>query len=125
MIHDEIMNRLSGADAPVSTPELASALGLSADAETHALIEIEAVLSTNIRRHGTGWVLSVDTPTRRVLAALRSYATAHPGKRLFRLAAALGELPPQDQPTEEAIRQLLDGSPEFKLLPNAMIKRVS
>ena len=125
MIHDQLLRCLADRSGPTSTVELAQALSLPTDAEGHARVEILADLSPAIRRQGADWVLSADTPARRVLSALRSYADANPTKRIFRLSAALSDLPPQDQPTEEQLRELLGGSSDFKLLPNAMIKRVS
>jgi hypothetical protein len=125
MMHKVLLRRLADSSSPVSTPALTSALGLNADSDSHARVEILAQLSPSIRWQGSGWVLSTDTPARRVLAALRSYSSANSSKRIFRLSAALGALPPQEQPTEEQLRELLSDSSEFKLLPNAMIKRVS
>ena len=70
-------------------------------------------------------MVNADTPARRLLTALRSYAETHPKKRFFRLNQAVGHLPPEDQLTEPQLRDLLEGSSEFKLLRNAMIQRVS
>jgi len=56
---------------------------------------------------------------------LRAYADAHPEKRIFRVAAALGNLPAEDQMTEQQLQELLSRTGEFQLLANAMIKRGS
>ena len=125
MIHDQLLRCLADRSSSMSTVELAQALQLPADAEGHARVEILAELSPAVRRQAAGWVLSADTPARRVLGALRSYADANPAKRIFRLSAALRDLPPKDQPTEDQLQELLGDSADFKLLPNAMIKRVS
>lgn len=125
MIHELLLRSLADRSGPTTTVELAQALALSADAEAHAHVEILAQLSPAFRRLGSGWILSADTPARRVLAAIRTYADANPTKRIFRLSQALSDLPPQDQPTEDQLLQILGGSSDFKLLPNAMIKRVS
>lgn len=124
MIHDQLLRCLAERSGPTSTTELAQALALPSDAEGHAHVEIIAELSPMVHRQGAGWILSADTPARRVLAALRSYADGNPTKRIFRLSAALSDLPPQDQPTEDQLQDILGSSSEFKLLPNAMIKRV-
>ena len=125
MIHEQLVRYLADRSTPSTTVELAQGLGLPADAEAHAWVEIVAALSPSVHRHGTGWILGAETPARRVLAALRSYVEANPTKRIFRLSAALMDLAPHHQPTEEQLRELLATSNDFKLLPNAMIKRVS
>ena len=125
MIHDQLLRRLSAAHAPVTTSELASALGFPVDAEHNAIVEVFAILAPEVERQGLGWVASTNTKARRVLSALHAFVNAHPDKRIFRVSAAIGHLVAQDQPTESELDVLLKGSSDFQLLPNAMIKRIS
>ena len=125
MTHQQLLNVLAEAGAPMGTPEIVSALGAVPSVETNAVVEILATLSDSVRAQGMGWVHSASTPLRRVLTALRAYSEANPHKSIFRAAAALGELPADEQPTEDQLRDLLSSAAEFKLLPNAMIKRVT
>lgn len=125
MSHEQLLAQLADATGPLTARDVATASGVPPTAEALATIELVAQLASEVRQQGNGWVLRADTPARRILAALRTYADANPTRSVFRAAAALGSLPIHEQPTEEQLRQLLATSAEFKLLPNAMIKRVS
>ena len=125
MKRDELIRHIGTSSAPVSTVGAGAAVGLAASPETHAAIDVLLDLSPEVHAMTGGWTVSADTRDRRVLAALRTYVEAHPDKRVFRGAAALGHLAPGDQPTEQELRTLLAASGEFKLLANAMIKRES
>lgn len=125
MTHEQLLNTLAQSSGPATASDLAAALGFPASAEANACVEVFAALSPELRRRGNGWMLSADAPARRVLTALRSYSDAHPTKSVFRAVAALGDLSAQEQPTEDQLREILSSTADFKLLPNAMIKRVS
>lgn len=124
MTHQHWLTHLSDATGPLTAQDVATAAGTPSP-EAIASFELIAMLAPELRQQGQGWVLRADTPSRRILSAIRSYADANPTRTVFRAAAALADLPPHEQPTEEQLRELLQGSADFKLLPNAMIKRVS
>ena len=125
MTQDRLLQYLSVATGPVETLDLAAALGFDPTPEDRGVVEVIATLCPGVRWLGGGWVASTDTPGRRVTSALKSYSDANPSKRIFRLSAAIGHLPAQDQMTEDQLRATLSQSSDFQLLPNAMIKRVS
>ena len=123
MKRDQLLQYIGANASPVTTISVATALGLPASAETFAAVDVLLALSPEVNELSDGWVVSSDTHGRRILGALRAYADAHPDKRIFRGAAALGHLPPADQMTEQQLRELLSRTGEFQLLANAMIKR--
>jgi hypothetical protein len=125
MIRERLIQHIAASQSPVNTAAVAASIGLTASAETLAAIDMMLALSPEVNALPEGWMASVDTRERRILDALREYAAAHPEKRIFRGAAALGRLKPEDQMTEPELRKLLSRTDEFKLLANAMIKRGS
>lgn len=124
MTYQHWLSHLSDATGPLTAQDVATAAGGAVSPEALATFELVAMLAPELCRQGHGWVLRADTPSRRILSAVRSYVDANPTRTVFRAAAALADLPPHEQPTEEQLRELLQGSSDFKLLPNAMIKRV-
>lgn len=125
MIRDQLVRLIAASATPVTTATAAASAGLPISAENLAAVDLLLTLSPEVRGVSDGWVISVDTRDRRILNALRSYAEAHPEKKIFRVAAALAHLPPEDQMTEEQLRELVSQTGEFQFLANAMIKRGS
>lgn len=125
MKRDQLIQLISASPAPVTTIAAASAIGLSATAEALAAVDLLLTFSPEVNTFADGWLASTDTRERRILGALRAYVEEHPEKRIFRGAAALGHLPPEDQMTEQELKNLLSRTGEFQLLANAMIKRGS
>ena len=121
----QLIQIISASRTPVTTTEVAEAIGLPTSAESLAAVDLLLTLSPEVNVFSNGWVASVDTRDRRILGALRAYAEAHPEKRIFRGVAALGHLPAEDQPTDQQLQELLTMTGEFQLLANAMIKRGS
>ena len=105
------------------TADAAAVLGLPGNPETLAAVDVLLDLSPEVHVLMGGWSISADTRDRRILGALRAYADAHPEKRIFRGAVALGHLPLEDQMTEEQLKELLSRTGEYQVLANAMIKR--
>lgn len=71
------------------------------------------------------WKLLHKGKSAAILSAIESYADAT-GKKIFRATAALSNLSPGEQPTEEELREILTKSHGcYELLPNSMIKRRS
>jgi hypothetical protein len=124
-MHQQLLTQLAESVVPLTTRNVATVFGGATTAEALAALELVAMLAPELRQQGNGWVLRADTPSQRILAALHAYASANPTRSVFRAAAALGSLPAHEQPTEEQLRLLLATSADFKLLSNAMIKRVS
>ena len=88
---------------------------------------IEAILmmSPEFVSEENRWKLLHKGKTAAILSAIESYADAT-GKKIFRATAALANLPPGEQPTEDELRELLTKSHGcYELLPNSMIKRRS
>lgn len=125
MIRDQLIQSIAGSQAPATTAAVAASCGLLGSAESLAGVDLLLTLSPEVSAFSDAWVASVDTRERRILNALRAYAEAHPDKRIFRAAAALGHLPAEDQMTEQQLQCLLSRTDEFQLLANAMIKRGS
>lgn len=125
MRRDDLIQHISSSPAPVSTAAAAGTIGLPSSAEVLAAVDILLTLSPEVNSRSDGWAVSADTRERRVLAALRDYASSHPERRIFRGSAALGHLPTGDQMTEEQLRALLSKSGEFRLLANGMVRRGS
>lgn len=125
MIRDQLIQHISVSRTPVTTPAAATAIGLTVSAESLAAVDLLLSLSPEVNAFADGWVASADTRERRILGALRAYAEAHPEKKIFRGAAALGHLAPEDQLTEQELKELLSQNSEFQLLANGMIKRGS
>ena len=124
MMRQQLIQYIAASRTPVGTATLAAALDLPSGPESLGAMDLLLSLSPEVKPLSGGWIAAVDTRERRVLAALRSYAAAHPDKRIFRASAALGELGAADQMTEEQLRGLLADTHEFDLLGNAMIKRI-
>lgn len=125
MIRQQLIQSVAASETPATTAAVAAVAGLPASAEALAAVDLLLTLSPEVSTFSDGWVVSVDTRDRRILNALRAYAEAHPDKRIFRVAAALGHLPAEDQMTEPQLQDLLSRTGEFQLLANAMIKRRS
>jgi len=120
---DLLIQFLAASMAPVPTTVAATTVGLAPSPEALAAVDVLLLLSPEVTATSDGWVTSADTRDRRIPAALRAYAEAHPDKHIFRGAAALGHLPAEDQMTEQQLRELLSSTGEFQLLANGMIKR--
>jgi len=125
MRRDALIQHIGASATPVQTCDLPPVLHLPHTTEVQAAVEILLTLSPEVSALQDGWVISADSRERKVIGALRAYAEAHPGKRIFRASAALGDLPPEDQMTDEQLKTTLARTGEFQLLPNAMIKRES
>jgi hypothetical protein len=123
MRRDQLLQHIGASSRPVTTSDATRAVGLPATPETYAAVDILLELSAEVTELPEGWTVSADTRERRILGGLRAYVEAHPSKRIFRSSAALGHLPPEDQMTEDQLRDLLASTGEFQLLANAMIKR--
>ena len=125
MRRDLLLQHIGASPTPVATSDATAALGIPANPEANAAVDVLLELSPDVSTVSGGWVAAADTRERRILGALRAFAEAHPHRRIFRAAAALGDLPAGDQMTEPLLRDLLSRTGEFRLLANAMIKRES
>lgn len=125
MIRETLLQKVAVSRDPVSTAALASSAGLDSSPETLAAVDVLLAFSPEVNQYLDGWVMSVDTRDRRILNALHDHVAAYPDKKIFRVAAALGNMSAEDQMTEQQLQALLCRTGEFELLPNAMIKRGS
>ena len=123
-LHEKIQNVLSTRPNGVSSREIAQTAGSLTDVANIAIIEAHLLIDRHCRCQNDKWWGAGATKMQRVMETIADYAGSS-GKRIFRLSTALKDLPIVCQPTEEELQQTLaqPGS-AFKLLPNAMIKKV-
>jgi hypothetical protein len=123
VLRDQIIAILTQEQAELSTSKLCEKLGHPCSAEDFEVVEALLMFSPEIQKAGGSWKLVKKGRTARILTAIENYADAT-GRKIFRLSAALADLPPHEHPTEEELRHALEASHgRFQILPNAMIKR--
>lgn len=122
-LREGILRCLANSAEGCTTRHIAQTLEFNQSAEELATIEAFLLLSPECYQEGQRWRAKSTNRRARLLSELQRYADSS-GRRIFRLATALGDVPPHDHPTEDELGAILDGS-DFELLPNAMIKRVS
>ena len=124
ILHEKIRNILSSRSESASSRDIAQAVGLSMQPETIAAVEAHLLYDRHCRREDRKWRGGSDPKMQRVLQALSAYYKTS-GKKIFRLSAALKDLPMAFQPTEDELKNILSSSDAgFKLFPNAMVKKV-
>lgn len=123
MLHDRLLSVLSAAPGGLPIGALLERIDVQSTPYSLAAIEATLLLSPEVSREGDRWKLMVKGRAAGLLTAIENYADTS-GKRIFRLAAALSNLPASEHPTEEELREVLNSTDgRFDLLPNAMIKR--
>lgn len=119
---DKIKQTLDRATTGMSTRHIAEVLTDGDSPDTLGAVEFLCMMSPDFQAVNGCWLTTQVGKTAAVLLALESYASAT-GKRIFRSAAAMENLPAETLPTEEELIQILEGSGQrFVLLPNQMIK---
>ena len=125
MIREKILDKLSVSQDSEPTKSLARSCFDSPTPEHVAAIDLLCMYSTEITPIEDGWAVGRKNKTGKVLAMIENYSMTT-GKKIFRLAAALNDLPPHEHPTQNEIEKTIElSNGKFKLLPNAMIKRNS
>ena len=125
MIRDKLLDRLSLAQGTETTKSLTESCCDAVTPESLAAVELLCRFTTEVSPMEGGWSVGKKNKTGKVLAMIENYSITT-GKKIFRLTAALQELPPHEHPTQDEIEKVIDlSNGKFKLLPNAMIKRNS
>jgi hypothetical protein len=125
MKRDQILSKLEGATTGFTTSELVDQLGINNIPETQCAVEVLLLFSPEVHKDGQKWKFRKKGQKNKILAAIESYADLS-GKKIFRLSAALSNLPAHEHPTEDQLIKILERSNgRFQLLRNAMIKRIS
>jgi hypothetical protein len=125
VMRDSLLRGLGRTKAGETIRRLAESQGLGTAPEDLAVFDAFLLLSPECRKERDRWLARGTSRASRILAEVRSYADAS-GKRIFRLSSALRSIEAHEHPTGEELEQIFrDGGEEFKLLPNAMVKRVS
>ena len=123
MIRDRILTILEGNSGVLTASGLAQQLELSPDPSKLNAIEALLLFINEVGLEGNRWKIVRRSRRRNILSAIEAYANAS-GKKIFRLSAALSEIPVNEHPTEDELKDILDGTNgAFQLLRNAMIKR--
>jgi hypothetical protein len=125
MIRDQLIAMLDRNPGGLSSQALLERTELRSDPYVIAAVDSFLLLSSEVKREGNLWKLIGQSRTAKILSAIDAYAKST-GKKIFRLSTALEGLPAHEHPTEEElIRALKASNGQYKLLPNAMIKRNS
>lgn len=121
---DRILETLAKTKDGRTTRDVVVALDMPSTSEGTAVVESFLLMCRRCRLDGERWVIAGMTTMTRVVAEIENYAQVT-GKHIFRVSAALANLPPNEQPTQEQLESaLLACNSPFRLLPNAMIKKV-
>jgi len=124
VIRDKLLSTLRGYPQGLPSTALAEQVDVICRAESVAAIEAILLLSPEVRRDGGRWKLSAESRTMRILSAIDAYADAS-GRRIFRAASALANLPPSEHPTEAELATVIASSGgRYEFMPNGMIKRI-
>lgn len=122
MIRDQLFANLGASTKGLPLDQLSSQF-CSKDEYSLSAIEALLLLSPEVGSDGANWILRKKGRTSSILSAIEAYADST-GKKIFRASAALANLPPEEQPTEDELISALTASHgSFELLPNLMIKR--
>ena len=124
MIRDQLLSTLGSLPKGLPLDHIVSLLG-NKDELAWFVIESLLMLSPEVVIQDDSWILLKKGRTSAILSAIEAYADST-GKKIFRASAALANLPPDAQPTEDELLSALSASHgSFELLPNLMIKRRS
>lgn len=124
MMHDEIIGYVSANTLGVPLGAIQQFIGKSVHVEDRAVVEAILLLSPEVNHHNGLWSPIRANRSARILTEIRRYADAT-GRKIFRVSAALANIPPHEHPTEDELNAILaTATAEFELLPNAMLKRI-
>jgi hypothetical protein len=107
----------------LTTSALAQQLDWQPEPDTLHALEALLIFHSEVDLEGRKWKIIKKSRKNNILSAIEAYANSS-GKKIFRLSAALTEIPTNEHPTEDELKEILDGTNgNFQLLRNAMIKR--
>jgi hypothetical protein len=122
MIRDDLLRLLHQTPGGLTMSSLLSQMGL----EGHHAVEVTEgllLLSPEVTVGEGKWRLAEPGRLGKILAAIEHYANAS-GRKVFRAAAALADLPAHEHPTQDDLAAALEVSGgRFELLANLMIRR--
>lgn len=122
MIRDKLVSCLTESDGASTAALIRRAEGRE-NVEMIAAAELLLHYSPDIVFDDGEWKVAQAGKSAKIMAAIRNYGTST-GRRIFRLSAALAQIPAHEHPNEEELKAALNLSHgEYELLPNAMIKR--
>jgi hypothetical protein len=125
MTREGILTFLRAGSGNASASVLAENCCTDSSPESNSAIDMVCYLSPEITRKGFRWSLAEQGRAARIAAALDNYAVST-GRKIFRLSAALENIPVHEHPTVDELSQALAiTNGRYELLPNAMIKRNS
>ena len=124
MLRDQIINAIEMTPSGISVEAIAEQVGYQADSHSLGIIEAFLLFSPEVCSYGNQWKLAAQrSRSSRLLAAIESYADSS-GKKIFRLSAALANIPIHEHPTEDELTHILSATHgRYQLLKNAMVKR--
>jgi hypothetical protein len=123
-LFDRILETLGQAKDGRTTRDLTAAVDMPCTSEGAAVVEAFLLMCRRCRLDGERWRTSGTTKMARVVAEIENYAQVT-GKHIFRVSSALASVPVDEQPTQEQLESaLIACNSPFRLLPNAMIKKV-
>lgn len=124
MLRDQIITVIDATPGGLSVEAIAEQVGYPKDLNSLGIIEAFLLFSQEVFQDGHNWKMAAQhSRASRLLAAIEAYADST-GKKIFRLSAALANIPAHEHPTEDELSHILSATNDrYQLLKNAMIKR--
>ena len=125
MMRERILTELHNSPGGLVASSLLARLKVDASTFEAAAVEALLMLSSDIYIAESRWRTNLKGKSARILSAIEAY-TSSTGKKIFRASSALSSLAPDEHPTADELRGVLESSGgRFTLLPNEMIRRNS